>query len=136
MREERLLERIRAWEKDPSRRSREDPGKVTDSVIGYLQRILNTKQGNVPIAGDYGLPDFSDLVYAFPESIRDIEKAIRQAIQKYEPRLKTVRINYVQQEEDVLTLRFQIIAKLSSESKTQVLFETVIDSEGKVNIKG
>ena len=88
------------------------------------------------IAEDYGLPDFSDLVYSFPESIREIEKAIRLTIQKYEPRLKTVRVIFVQQEEDVLSLRFQIIAKLASEAKTQVFFESVIASDGKVNIKG
>jgi type VI secretion system protein len=135
MREERLLERIRAWEKDPTRRGKEDPGRTSDSVLRHLKRILNTKQGNVLIAEDYGLPDFTDLLYSYPESVREIEKTIRLSIQKYEPRLKGVRVSFVAQEEDVLSLHFRITAKLSTESKSQVLFETVIDSDGKVNMR-
>jgi type VI secretion system protein len=124
MREERLLERIRAFGKEPTRRGKEDPRRITDSVLRHLQRILNTKQGNVPIAEDYGTPDFSDFLLSFPDSIREIERAIRVAIQKYEPRLRGAKVS------------FQIVAKLDTESKTPVFFETQIDSDGKVIIKG
>ena len=136
MREARLLERIRTWEKDPASREREDPRRVIDSVLAHLHRILNTKQGNVPIAEDYGVPDFTDLLYSYPESVRDIERTIRSAIQKYEPRLKAVKVTFIPQDEDLLSLRFQIAARLSGESKTQVFFETVVDSDGKIEIKG
>jgi len=135
MREARLLERIRTWEKDPARREREDPRRVIDSVLLHLHRILNTKQGNVPIAEDYGVPDFTDLLYSYPESVRDIERTIRSAIQKYEPRLKAVKVTFIPQDADLLSLRFQIAARLSSESKTQVFFETIVDSDGKIEIK-
>jgi type VI secretion system protein len=136
MREARLLERIRTWERDPARREREDPRRVIDSVLLHLHRILNTKQGNVPIAEDYGVPDFTDLLYSYPESVRDIERTIRSAIQKYEPRLKAVKVTFIPQDADLLSLRFQIAARLSSESKTQVFFETIVDSDGKIEIKG
>ena len=136
MREERLLERLRTWEREPARRGREDTRKIIDSVLRHLQRILNTKQGNVPIAEDYGVPDFTDLLYSYPESVKEIERTIRLAIQKYEPRLKTVRVSFTPQEEDLLSLRFQIAARLSGESKAQVFFETVVDSEGKITLKG
>ncbi len=136
MREERLLERIRAWEKEPGRRGKEDPRRIVDSVLGHLQRILNTKQGHVPIAEDYGSPDFTDFLKAFPDSVREIERTMRSTIQKYEPRLKGVRVSFIPQDEDLLSLRFQIVARLATGPKTQVLFETVIDSDGKVNIRG
>ena len=136
MREERLLERIQTWEREPARRGKEDPRRIVDSVLRHLQRILNTKQGNVPIAEDYGVPDFSDFLNALPGSVREIEKTIRQAIQKYEPRLSAVRVSFIPQEDDNLSLRFQIVAKLATESRTQVFFETVIDSDGKIDIRG
>jgi type VI secretion system protein len=136
MREERLLERLRTWEREPAKRGREDTRRIVDSVLRHLQRILNTKQGNVPIAEDYGVPDFTDLLYSYPESVKEIERTIRLAIQKYEPRLKAVRVSFTPQEEDLLSLRFQIAARLSSESKAQVFFETVVDSEGKITLKG
>jgi type VI secretion system protein len=136
MREERLLERIQTWEREPARRGKEDPRRIVDSVLRHLQRILNTKQGNVPIAEDYGVPDFSDFLNALPGSVREIEKTIRLAIQKYEPRLSAVRVSFIPQEEDPLSLRFQIFARLAAEAKTQVFFETVVDSDGKIDIRG
>ena len=137
MREERLLERISTWEREPRRREREDVKRITDSILYHLQRILNTKQGNVPIAEDYGVPDFTDLFHSYPESVRDLEKSIRQTIQKYEPRLRGVRVSFIPQEEDILSLRFQIVAQLATaERKNSVLFETIVDSDGKISVKG
>ncbi|MBM4349622.1 MAG: type VI secretion system baseplate subunit TssE [Deltaproteobacteria bacterium] len=147
MREERLLERLQIWEKNPTRRAKEDPRRIVDSVVRHLRRILNTKQGNVPIADDYGTPDFTDFFLTLPKTEsdpkREIEKAIRLAIQKYEPRLKGVRVSLIDQEEagadlhtDPLTIRFQITGRLASESKTQVFLETTVDNEGKINIVG
>ena len=147
MREERLLERLKAWEKEPTRRGKENPRRIVDSVIRHLQRILNTKHGNVPIAEDYGTPDFTDFFLTLPKTEtnpkKEIEKAIRLTIQKYEPRLQGVRVSLVDQEEgeanffaDPLTIRFQITGRLVTESKTQVFLETIVDNEGKINIVG
>lgn len=135
MREERLLERIRSWEREPGRRAQEDPRRVNDSILEHLKRILNTRQGNVPIADDYGIPDFLDLLGSFPESVRETERILRQAIQKYEPRLKAVRVSFIPHEEDPLSLRFQIAARLTSDSRKQVVYETHIDSDGKVQLR-
>jgi type VI secretion system protein len=64
MGEERLLERIRSWKNEPQRRSRGEPRRQIDSIVAHLQRILNTRQGNVPIADGYGVPDLTDSVQA------------------------------------------------------------------------
>jgi type VI secretion system protein len=136
MKEERLLDRIRSWEKRPILRNREDPRRVTDSVLRHLQRLLNTKEGNVPIAEDYGVPDFTDFLHSYTDSVREMERTLRLVIQKYEPRLKAVRVSFVPQDESALSLSFQITARLSTEEKTQVLFETRVDSEGKIEVRG
>jgi type VI secretion system protein len=137
MREERLLERIRSWEKGPDRRAREDPAKIIDSVLRHLQRILNTRRGSVPIAEDYGVPDFTDLLHSYPESVREIERSIRQIIQKYEPRLKGIRVSFIPQEEDIFSVRFQILARLAAEDeKFPVFFESLMGTDGRVKIKG
>ncbi|MCK5505075.1 MAG: type VI secretion system baseplate subunit TssE [Thermodesulfovibrionia bacterium] len=137
MREKRLLERIQTREKEPSRRGSDDPRRITESVLEHLQRILNTWQGNVPIAEDYGVPEFTDFMYSMPDSVREIERAIRQTVQKYEPRLRAVKVTFIpREEEDALSLRFQINARLSTGSKRRVLFETLIDTDGKISVKG
>ena len=136
MREERLLERIRSWKKHPERRAKQDPKRLIDSVLNHLQRILNTRHGTVPIAEDFGIPDFTEFANNYPDSLRGIERAIRNTIQRYEPRLRAVRVNFLPQEEDVLTLRFQIVAKIATEeTNLPVMFESTLDSEGKIKLR-
>jgi len=136
MEEARLLERIRLREKNPLRRETQDASQVIDSLLNHLTRILNTRRGNVLIAEDYGIPDYTELLQNFPESLRDVERAIRQTITQYEPRLKAVRVSFMPQENNVLSLTFQISAKLvSTTSNTSVLFETQFDSGGKISVK-
>lgn len=136
MREERLIERIRAWEKDPDMRDREDPRKVIDSVLSHLKKILNTRQGSVQIASDYGVPDFIDLMSSYSDALRDIERSLKHTIQKYEPRLTMVKVKFEPQDDESLTLRFKIVARmLTREEKIPVLFESYVSSDGKVNIR-
>jgi type VI secretion system protein len=135
MREDRLLDRIRAWERDPARRGVEDPQRLNDSILSHLQRILNTRQGSVPIADDYGIPDFNEYLQVGGEAVRELEKVLRATIQKYEPRLKGARVIFVPQEEERLNLRFQVSARLAGDTKSQVQFETTIDSDGKIRLK-
>ncbi|MDY6955038.1 MAG: type VI secretion system baseplate subunit TssE [Thermodesulfobacteriota bacterium] len=135
MREDRLLERIRSWEREPHRRAQEDPKRIIDSVLNHLQRILNSRQGSTPIAEDYGVPDFTEFLRRYPDSLNDFERSIRQTIQKYEPRLRAVRVRLIPQEEDAFSLRFQIVAKLATEEyKESVRFESLVDSDGKISV--
>jgi type VI secretion system protein len=135
MREDRLLNRIRTRERESSRRATEDPEKVISSVIKHLQMILNTEQGDVPIAEDYGVPDITSFRHTLPFSIREIEKSIGRTIEKYEPRLEGVRVKFISQEEERLTVSFQIYARLVLEDqKESVMFKSQIDSYGKIKI--
>lgn len=136
MREHRLLDRIRVMAKNPSRRVTEDPKQLIRSVQEHLQRILNTRQGNVPIAEDYGIPDFTELMSGYPESQRAIERAIRNTIERYEPRLQAVRVAILGEEKDNLTLSFQISARmLLREGKDSVTFDSVLDAGGRFTVK-
>lgn len=137
MREERLLERIRNGERNAPRRGGEDPQKISDSVLDHLRRILNTRQGCVPIAEDYGVPEFTEYMHLGAVAYREIEKILRGTIQKYEPRLKGVRVSFLPEEEDrlALHLQFHITAKLASDPRTQVRFETSIEGNGQVRLK-
>ncbi|HPV49307.1 MAG TPA: type VI secretion system baseplate subunit TssE [Smithellaceae bacterium] len=136
MREERLLERIRTWENEPHRRSSSDFRRQVNSLLSHLQRILNTRQGNVPISGTYGIPDLLEFMTSYPESVTGIEKTIREAIACYEPRLSDVKVVFMPQDEDLLCLRFQIQARLSAGAGRNILIETIVDSDGKISLAG
>jgi type VI secretion system protein len=137
MREERLIQRIRTWEKTPDRRDGRNPKRLIDSIVRHLERILNTRRGSVGIAHDYGIPDLTDFKSGFPDSVRDLEMTIRDTIQKFEPRLKSVRVKFIPQDVNMLTVTFQIVAQLALEDeKTPVILESMMGSDGKVMIKG
>lgn len=137
MREERLIERIRSWNKAPDRRGGPDPKRMIDSIVRHLERMLNTRRGSAQIGEDYGIPDVTDLTSGLPDTLRDLERMIRNMIQKYEPRLTAVRIKFIPQDENMLAVSFQIVARLILEGeKDPVVFESVMDSDGKVTIRG
>jgi len=135
MYEERLLERIGNLERHPEERGGRNISREVNSIIHHLQRMLNTRQGSVPIHDDYGIPDITN----FPgddltEMAREMEHAIQVVIQKYEPRLKKIRVQFSPQEDVVLALKFKIDAYLVSEETVPVAFETEVNSEGKIDV--
>jgi type VI secretion system protein len=132
---ERLLERLRTWEREPHRRGSDDQRRCVDSIIDHLQKMLNTRQGNVPIADDYGVPDFLDFLQSYPDSVREIEMSIKSAIEAYEPRLSGTNVTFIPDEDETLTLRFQIMARLATEGERQVFFETMVDTDGKISVR-
>lgn len=136
MRETRLFERIRMRAKNPGRSMTEDPRKVIDSVMLHVQCLLNTRQGGVQIAEDYGLPDFNDVLHSQASAPREIEKSIRQTIQKYEPRLRAVRVRYIPIEDDILSLNFEIHARMAFENAEEsIVFESQLGQDGKITIR-
>lgn len=136
MREYRLLERVRNMELDPDRRGSADPKVMLDSVLHHVQMILNTKQGAVPIAPDYGVPDFTDIAGSYAsDAIQQMEEDITAVIAKYEPRLIDPHLEFEPQQDDVLALRFRIMGKLALEGQDfPVIFESVVQSDGKITI--
>ncbi len=120
----------------PGRSMTEDPKKIIDSVMRHLQNVLNTRQGGVQIAEDYGLPDFNDVLHNQAGSPREIEKSIRQTIQKYEPRLRAVRVRYIPIEDDLLSLSFEIHGRIALENTEEpIVFESQLGHDGRITIR-
>ncbi len=131
--EERLLERIGNLEAPSDDKTATVVTKAIGSVIRHLQKMLNTRQGNVSIAEDYGMPDFTN----YPgESLADachhMSGIIKQFVEKYEPRLDNVHISFEPAENNVLCLCFKLEGVLVRENNVPVMLETVVDSSGKV----
>ncbi|MHB9027174.1 MAG: type VI secretion system baseplate subunit TssE [Candidatus Latescibacterota bacterium] len=133
--DQRLLERLRSMEENPEARMDRNLPRLVNSVIGHLQRLLNTHQGSVPIAEDYGVPDITNAPgEGFLEATQRIERTLQQVIMKYEPRLTNVRMSLLSEKDDVLNLRFKMEGVLVPDRSTRVVFETVVSSDGKVNV--
>jgi len=108
----RLLERVQDVAND--RRRPEGEEEVRASILNSLRRVLGTAQNDAAIEPEFGLPSvvgFSGLAES-DEQARVVAAAIKEAIERYEPRLKSVR---VQRRADAKwgTLCFDIVAELN-----------------------
>jgi type VI secretion system protein len=134
--QERLLERISRIERDPSGREALPVAWEVRSITRHLQRLLNTRQGGVPIAEDFGIPDFTNIPgETLTETAQELVKVIRQVINRYEPRLTHVQITFVPIKDEILALRFKIDARLARDERVPVSLETRVMAEGKVEIQ-
>lgn len=135
MRDKRLFERVRDWSKTPGKYHRGRASDQIASVVDHLKKLLNSRQGSTLMDPEYGMPDFTDLRATFPDSVRDIERSISRTIERFEPRLTNVKVDFMEQDER-LTLYFQIRAMLTSDDMPMdIHLQSTLDAGGKMAVR-
>ena len=86
--------------------------RYTKSIMDNLTRIFNTRRGSLFHLEDYGLPDISELYRKLPEGLEELRIAIRKTVEKFEPRLKNVRVTSLDSEKENPRLIFILSAEL------------------------
>jgi len=141
-REQALLERIgAAGHPRASARyeatTEEDAEALMESVQRNLTRLLNSRHGMCEAAPDYGLPALTDLVVGSAEYLQLVQEAIRNAIEKYEPRLRRVRVVHRADEGDARTLVFRVEGVLVGRSgEHRVCYQTAFSPAGRFQVSG
>jgi type VI secretion system protein len=134
--ERTLLERLSRPDRLPPRTLSENTQELTRSILKRLRLLLNSRQGLAPAQLDFGIPEPSEVAHSFPEAIGRMQRAIVTSIEKYEPRLTSVKAVHVESEEEQFTLRFQITAQLrTAKERTYVCFDTLLDASGRIQVK-
>ncbi len=131
-----------------AQRSYQTIGELRSTVRRDLENLLNTRwrcigqaeigEGLASSLVNYGLPDFCGGSMQAAQNPDVVFEQIVQAIERFEPRLRKVRVLPLQDEPSVdRTLRFQIEAVLHVEPwHEQVRFNTVLEpATGKVLVK-
>src|SRR3546814_13301279 len=116
MDERRLLERISSLGTNDGSAHTTRAETLVNSILGHLHRILNTRQGSVPVDAAFGVHDFTNFAGSFstgpPEQIvQDMSRMIKS----YEPRLAQPRISFANSQDETLTLTFSIPGPASVE---------------------
>jgi type VI secretion system protein len=141
-REQSLLDRIGTVARDRAQgryaaTTGEDAEALMESVQRNLTRLLNSRHGMSEAAPDYGLPALMDMVAESPEYVRTVQEAIRNTIEKYEPRLRRVRITHQADEGDKRTLVFRVEAVMVGRSgEHRVWYQTAISPTGQFQVTG
>ncbi|RMF15017.1 MAG: type VI secretion system baseplate subunit TssE [Gammaproteobacteria bacterium] len=125
-----FLDRVVSGERHPRGVATEED--MARSVMTHVGRMLQIRAGSVPGLPDFGVPDFNDLVFEFPDAIYRIGRSIRSFLLAYEHRLDHVEVVYTPDPDQPLQLKFRIDARLRPHLGGQPLaFFTVMTSNGR-----
>lgn len=102
------------------------------SIMDHLNRMFNTRTGSIPHLKDYGLPDISEIYRKMPDGIDELIDAVKRTVERYEPRLKNVRV--VRLEDDVVGARLVLILSGELMEGELVRFQTTFISTGNSTI--
>lgn len=133
----RLMERIEQWEDRACKREGVTQKHCIDSVIDHLNKVLNVRQGSTLMDPEYGLPDFSGVRTSYPDCLNDLQQAVTQTIERYEPRLRDVHVEFIDKDSVSLRLLFRIEAMLHDEGEDRHIFlESSVDANGRMLFRG
>lgn len=109
----------------------EDIDALMESVRRNLIRLFNARHGMSEAMPDYGLPALTDLTIGSRDYVEQVQEAIKVAIEKYEPRLRSIRVRNATDEDGGRTLAFRVEATLCAESgEHKVWYETTVKGNG------
>jgi type VI secretion system protein len=99
------------------------------SILDHLNRMFNTREGTLPHLVDYGLPDISEIYRKMPHGIKELQLAIKRCVERYEPRLKNVRVQFKENKPTDFRMVFLIQGDYKRGGGT-VRFQTTFMSNG------
>lgn len=105
---------------------------VLKSVRSHLLRLLNARQDVLQHLPDYGIPDVNKFYQALPYSERDMAYIVKQTIEKYEPRLKHVRVLPKPRDLQRCVVRLEISGEIIGAGR--IRFQTLFRSSGEVTL--
>lgn len=109
----RLFERLAAPHQPESHSEEHRLSEVVASIKRHLVDLLNSHPGNSACAPGLGLLDFNDASIGVLDLELNIQQAIRQCIEHYEPRVQRVDVASLPDAGDPLQLRFQVHATVA-----------------------
>lgn len=112
---------------------------LRNSVRRDLENLLNTRYRMLEPASNfeqiessllnYGLPDLATINISDSDNKAEFTRLLERIIREYEPRFKSVRVNFVDNQNEVdRTLRFRVNATLYADPAPEVVvFDSVLE---------
>ncbi len=110
--------------------------ELRQSILSHLRKVLNMRRGESPSAPGLGLPDFSDLVHSFPDAVRLLEVSVKETIEAFEPRLRSISVRHVPELGDELRVRLEITGiAVDSKRRGALAFSSTLLPGGQVDVR-
>jgi len=113
--------------------------QMYDAVLRDLEDLLNSTHafGNLPAEFPetrnsivlFGLPDLASIEAISSEQRAAIGSVIKKSVERFEPRLRNVRVSMVKNEVNTVrrSVQFRIDARLTVDPAPDVAFDTILD---------
>ena len=102
------------------------------SIMDHLNRMFNTRAGSLAHLPEYGLPDISEIYRRLPDGMTELRDAIRLTVEKYEPRLRRVKVVEREREKGDIRLSYLITAEFAEGGA--VRFQTTFTGTGNSSV--
>ncbi|HLA64737.1 MAG TPA: type VI secretion system baseplate subunit TssE [Rhodothermales bacterium] len=84
------------------------------SVTSHLSYLFNTRRGTLPHLPDYGLPDVSETYRDVANAAEPLRAAIKEAVERFEPRLRRVHVESRETDPHAMRLIFLITGETAT----------------------
>jgi type VI secretion system protein len=112
---------------------------IASAVIRHLKQMLETRQGGSLTCPDYGIPDVAELMHDMTEAVATVQRAAKQSIHLYEPRLKNCQVRHlhIDNSNGQPSMVFEITGHilLADGRKQPVRIGTALDDHGNVSLQ-
>lgn len=129
-----LFERIQGKGSGSSQRAKIET--LLSSIRQNLKLMLNTRPFACQSSPYIGIPDLNDAVLTGVDFKSYLEKVIADCITTYEPRINNVCVYFTENDIDMLSLQFNIVAFITLDNQKQkVEFNVQLDNNRQYQLK-
>ena len=113
--------------------------QMYDAVMRDLEDLLNSTHADSNLSASFpetrnsivlfGLPDLASIEAISTEQRAAIGTVIKKSVERFEPRLRNVRVSMLKPEENAVrrSVQFRIDARLAVDPAPDVAFDTILD---------
>ena len=131
--ENTLFERLREDRaaRDPSMSL--DRARLRRSIADNLYRIFSSREMHAPAQLDYGMPDPNTILHA-EDGAALMRKRLKHCVERYEPRLKDVRVLHIDSAVLGHQIQFTLQATLASDPPEPITLDASIEANGRIRV--
>jgi type VI secretion system protein len=113
-----------------------DSDDVLRSIKLNITRLLNTRLGESLSAPELGLTDFNDTALGSRDLAMQIQKAVKECIKRFEPRIADMDIRIEADDSTLFNRKFHIIATIDLGAlHQQVEIDLLLDSNRQYKVR-
>jgi type VI secretion system lysozyme-like protein len=115
---------------------RSNEERSQESIVGNLERILNSHAEMSTACASFGIPELAQQLRMMPERCHEFAQSLARTVEEHEPRLTRIEVTHRAESGTPLTARFELRARLRAAPEPgELRWEAVIFASGRVKLR-